>query len=186
VAGFGYHNAGVPDKGKLEGPWMPDTELHGLDDFLGAQEADQLRFLEGLPQGPATALWNAIVARSESAGEDSAASIRVLGRILERAAPREYADPAEVAVNPGNEPAAFAGGLFAALSASLTAAPAATLNEGEVPEKRKDNGVPWVKRHVTALLNWFERRGLREKAAAIPLKDMVSLAESAESANRVP
>jgi hypothetical protein len=159
---------------------MPGTELQGLDVFLAAPEADQLQFLQGLPQGQATALWNAIVAKSENAGEDGAASIRVLGRILERAAPKEYTDPAEVTVNPGNEPAAFAGGRFAELSASLTAAPAATLNEGEVPKQPKDTDASWVKRHVTALLNWFERRGLREKAATIPLKDMVSLAERVE------
>jgi hypothetical protein len=150
---------------------MPDSDLQGLDDFLAAQEADQLRYVEELPPELAPALWNAIVARSERAGDGGGPSLHVLGRILVRAGPKEYQDPTELR---NAEPA---GGLskhptiFPALSASLIAAPAAKLNEEEIPQQPKNTGVAWVKRQVTALLNWFERRGLREKAATISLKD---------------
>jgi hypothetical protein len=48
---------------------MPDSDLQGLDDFLGAPEADQLHFIEELPPELAPALRNAIAAWSERAGD---------------------------------------------------------------------------------------------------------------------
>ncbi len=68
---------------------------------------------------------------------------------------------------------------FAALRQSLAVAPRTALNDEAPMQPKAGNGLAWVKRYVTSMVNWFEARGLGDVAKRTPLEELPALAETA-------